>query len=218
MDCWNNHKKHPEFNACLLQFWKDKNNEFINGIPELKIPPLDPMTIDNIQFNEKASVVQVTATFSKVVVKGLRGLVPKSVNVDPATKTIKLALSIPALYVTGTYNIDGVILLLPVKGNGPFTLNLTNIEGEGVCHLSREGDKVKLGALKITFKIGTIRVRLDSLVGEPSVGEAINNMLNDNSQQIFDDIKPKIEQQLGERILDIVRDGFVNLPQEATGA
>jgi len=214
-DCYLKDPK--KFDSCLLTFWAEIKPILPKGIPELNVPPLEPLSIENIQFSEQGTVVQVTATFSKVLVKGASNHEVKSLVTDLPNKSVTISIFFPALYITGQYDINGTILYLPVQGKGPFTLNLTNIDSTAVGHMIKVGNKAKIDRLDVEFKIQGINVGLEGLLGDDTVGEAVRNMLNDNSQQILDDVKPKVQRQLADTIMKTLQGSFVDLPPEALG-
>ncbi|GAB6033386.1 hypothetical protein CHUAL_013149 [Chamberlinius hualienensis] len=210
------HDKDPsKFDQCALQFWQDIRPQLKKGIPELNVPQMDPMTISNLDFSEQGAIVNINAKFSEIKVVGVGEYTPKSVTVDPKARVIKVTLFIPALYIKGRYDIDGTVLLFPVKGNGPFTLNLTSIDGIATIHMVPTANGASASQLEIDFNIQNIGVELTGLSGGETIGAAINKMLNDNSQQILADIKPQVAQRLGEGMQKIVANAFVDMPREA---
>ncbi|GAB6023682.1 hypothetical protein CHUAL_008444 [Chamberlinius hualienensis] len=212
-DCYMKDK--TRFNDCLINFWQEIKPILKNGIPELNIPKLDPMSISNIEFSEGGSVVQGKAIFSNVMVVGIGDYVPKFVTVDTKSRVVKVALRVPVMYITGNYSIDGVVFLLPVKGNGAFSMNLTGVDGIATAHLQVKGSGVRASKIDVDFTIEKIHVKLIGLLGGDSVGEAVNNMLNDNSQQILEDVKPMLSQKLSEVITTVLADVFVDMPSDA---
>lgn len=211
--CYN--KDPSNFNQCAMQFWKDIRPQLKMGVPELNVPRLDPMVISNLDFSEHGAIVNMNAKFSEVNVVGVGEYTPKSVSVDRQARVIKVTLSIPALYIKGRYDIDGTVLLFPVQGNGPFTLNLTNIDGVATIHMVPTANGASASQLDIDFNIQTISVELTGLSGGETISAAINKLLNDNGQQILADIKPQVAQRLGAAMQKIVANAFVDMPREA---
>jgi len=212
-DCYIKDK--TKFDDCLMQFWLEIKPALKNGLPELNVPQLDPMTIPNLQFSEVGSVVQGTATFSNVKVLGIGDYVPKFVTVDRLNKIVKVALTIPVMSVTGNYDIDGSVFLLPVKGSGPFSMNLTGVDGLATSHMTLKGTGVRASKIDVDFNIQKINVHLFGLLGGDTVGDAVNNMLNDNSKSILEDVKPRVSQKLNEAITAVLGDAFVDMPSDA---
>lgn len=217
-DCWIKNKPDDvKFNTCLLEFWKRNQAQIVKGIPEMKVPTLDPMKIANIEFREKATVVDVVAIFTDVLVTGVAKHVGKSVTVDRTKKTLTLNIYFPLLHITGNYDVKGTVLLTPVNGKGPFNLNMTDINASAVCHVVQNAGKIKCGTLDIDFTIGAMRFDLTGLLSQDTVGEAVINMLNDNSQEILADVKPKVQQQLAAGVMGVLDNGLLTVPTEAIG-
>lgn len=215
VDCYIKSKPVDEakFSTCLLEFWNRNKAKLVAGIPELKLPPLDPLKIQNIVFNEKGSVVDVNAKFTDVVVTGAGDHTAKALKVDRAKRTLTLSLTFPQLNSTGTYEANGTILLLAVNGKGPFTLSLKGVNADAVATLVNEGGKIKISKVDTTFNITELKVTVSGLLGGGEVETAIVNMLNDNSQQILDDIRPNLQKQLSDSILHALQ-GFFSQEQE----
>jgi hypothetical protein len=136
---------------------------------------------------------------------------------DIKNKQVKIDLTIPELRIAGLYDITGTVLLLPIKGDGTFWVILTGIEGSGTGVLERVGDKVQIANMTVDFTLKTIRLRLNNLFGGDVVGDAVNQALNDNSQQVLGDVKPKVAQQLSDAMKKIFNGAVSFIPPDAFG-
>ena len=64
-------------------------------------------------------------------VRGLSTFVARKVDVDLKKKTLRMVITVPNLYIKGDYATDSNFIAVRVKGNGPFTANLTKVTGDG---------------------------------------------------------------------------------------
>lgn len=68
------HGDDESLNKCLRQILIDLRPKFTTGVPELNIPPMDPLKITNVAFQHGSGPVKVIASFSNVDVRGLSSL------------------------------------------------------------------------------------------------------------------------------------------------
>lgn len=128
----------------------------------------------------------------------------------------------PSLYVTGIYEIDGQILVLPIKGSGNLTANFSElkrlnyitiaytylkfnivVKPSGKCRVTfdevdRDGVgyiHIKKLEIRLAFKKGTIK--LDNLFnGDKLLGDTVNQAINQNFNLLSEDILPLVEKSL----------------------
>jgi Haemolymph juvenile hormone binding protein (JHBP) len=111
------------------------------------------------------------------------------------------AITLPHLYVTGRYIVDGKVLFLPITGNGKITGNFTN--GEGAIRLKGTQKEINgnihfiVTKLDIKIKVESGKIELDNLFGgDKQLGTVINKVINDNFDTFTNDLIPLIEKSL----------------------
>nr|XP_027238485.1 uncharacterized protein LOC113829503 [Penaeus vannamei] len=112
-------------NTCLKQIMEDLRPRTKTGIPELGLPVLEPMQINNIVFRQGDGAVNVQAKFMQVKVQGLSNYTTSYVNADPQALTLSVGLMVPELRVAGLYDLKGQVIVFPVTGSGPSGLTST---------------------------------------------------------------------------------------------
>ena len=130
-------------------------------------------------------------------------------RVDLSTLRFALDILLPHLYIEGTYEIDGRVLLLPIRGNGPMTGNFTDATGSvkiqgstvkdaaGVSHLH-------LNELRMRISIRKGGLKLDNLFGgDPTLGNVVNNAINSNFDAFIKELQPLIEKALSSAFTEI---------------
>ena len=45
-------------------------------------------------------------------------------------------------------------------------------------------------------------------------GETVNNFLNENSQEVFNEVKPEMAKQVGELVIKVMNDALGSLPAD----
>lgn len=110
-------------------------------------------------------------------------------------------IQLPHLFVEGRYVVDGRVLFLPITGNGKITANFTNGEG----HVRLKGIQKEINGnihfvvnnLDIKIKVQSGKIELENLFGgDKTLGEIINNVINDNFDTFTLDLLPLIEKSL----------------------
>jgi len=185
------------------------------GIPEINVPILDPMSVDAMNLIQG----QFTSTFSQIQVRGLSKMITKSVTANADDMTMKVRLSFPELRITGQYKLSGKIFLLPVEGSGTFWNVLNDVSVESNSKLIMKGSApnqiLQVSDQNLNLAVGKMRMRLNNLFnGDPILGETINAFLNENSQEVFNEVKPEISKQVGQLVVKVMNDALGALPAE----
>lgn len=107
------------------------------------------------------------------------------------------------------YEIDGRVLLLPIRGNGPLTGNFTDATGS----VKIQGDLVKgpdgadhltLSEFRMRISIRKGSLYLDNLFnGDQTLGNVINNAINSNFDAFIKELQPLIEKALSAAFTEI---------------
>jgi len=186
------------------------------GIPENNIPVLDPMLIDSLSLTQGGTI---RTTFSNMQVKGLSKFTTISVTADPDNMVLRLKLSIPELRIIGKYVTSGRVLLLEVEGAGTFWNVLGNVVVDATSNLVLKGtapnEILQVSSQNLDIQVAKIRLQLNNLFnGDPVLGQSVNSFLNDNSQQVFTELKPELSKQVGSLVRKVMNDALSALPAE----
>ncbi|CAH0719904.1 unnamed protein product, partial [Brenthis ino] len=117
-------------NACLLSSSQGAVPYMAAGIPELGIPPSDPLYINEVRSDDR----NLKLGFRNVKVVGISKAKIISISRDVKEHTIKLVIETP-LSGTGQYDLDGHILILHATGNGDFDISTEKAIINIVCRL-----------------------------------------------------------------------------------
>ncbi|XP_034829046.1 circadian clock-controlled protein daywake-like [Maniola hyperantus] len=112
----------PNLNQCVEKVIAAAGAKFANGIPELGIKSLDPVELGRIVVNNPALKI----TFDDTVVTGLAGFRINSYKIQPDKG--KAVLDFTAnVTLKAHYDMDGQVLILPIRGNGQAKIKITNL-------------------------------------------------------------------------------------------
>jgi len=144
--------------AALKQFMKD-------GVPEVSLPPLDPMKLDNVEFHLAGAVV----TFKNVTAEGLSNHETKNVGYDKASNVLKMSLAIPKLSTKGKYSLEGRVLNVDgLDSNGPYRNEYSGVTVDGRAKIEKNGNNIRVGEIKFRLKLKKINVHLECLFPKPN--------------------------------------------------
>lgn len=143
-------------------------------------------------------------------------------------------MSHPRITLQANYNLNGKILVLPIVGEGPCTLELSKIfiffkfyfknqffldnlkatltiigktvEKKGETYMKIVETKVSLNPEKVGFSFENL------FNGDQQLGAAMNKVLNENDLLVFEDVKSGYEEFLAIVIQDIVNKIFEHVP------
>lgn len=194
----------PKVGDCIrdsVDFLKPK---LAVGIPELKIPPLEPLYIERLTAIDGKGFNVVARDLN---IKGCSAFTIVDIKADIDNGVFESKLYYPELAITGKYMVNGSILLLPIKGEGELesqvrnstavvTMTSTFVEEDGERHLKWKG-------MKIEVDIEKGKVHLTNLFGgERVLGDVVNAAINMNFNNFFKELKPMIEKVLAEFLLE----------------
>lgn len=203
-----------KWDDCLVLYINKFRTHLVNGIPEMNIPRVEPTVVDIVNFPPDSALIQGKAVLDNLSIKGLSNYTIGSAVTDVPQQMVTIKIHYPSLNVDGHYELDGTMLLLPVKGDGGVTLDFTNANGIVHLNIERDGTGVRVSKVDIDFDAEKIVFRLENLLGGQEVGEAINNLINDNSQNLIKELKPALNAKLGEIVSNILSVPVKLLPAE----
>lgn len=202
------HRNDPKINECIRNTVHDLRPYLGNGIKELNVPPLEPLYIGDLNildggqngFNVKTKNLNIF---------GAANFEIKKLNAKDQGRQIDFEMLLPKLHGEGTYDVSGQLLALPLRGNGRFSGNFTNFTAFVKVKFeiktdSENVDRVGIQALEVKIKMGKGRVRLYNLFnGDKTLGEIINETINQNFETFTMELIPPIERALEKKFMSI---------------
>lgn len=206
--------------SCLHHMLNSIRSYLPDGIPEWNIPVLEPLAIRGISLNQGGGNTRIRATFKDLRVSGLSNYTITYVKSDPAKYKFTLGLQFPKLHITGVYDIFGNLLLIPIKGHGPFWADFLEVAADSYNWLIVEhpvGDagpgRLHLNHTQTDFDIGKVQLRLDELFNNDEfLGETVNTFLNENAHDIIREVKPQFAQEIDKLVKSVFAEAIASLP------
>ncbi|XP_050537909.1 circadian clock-controlled protein daywake-like [Daktulosphaira vitifoliae] len=196
-------------NNCIKNMLETLRPYAVNGIPEMHVPPLDPISIPLITLNQGTNSVNFKAVFTNLKGYGGKDFQTKNVRINLKENTFDVDLFFPNFQIDSKYEINGKILMLPIKGNGLFVGNFSNIDTS--LRIVLKTEKRKNGKLHYDFKekninlnIGNAKINFSNLFnGNKEMSNNVNRFINENWRSLLQETKPLFE--------DTVLAMFVNI-------
>lgn len=118
-------KNDPDLNGCIRKSIEMLRPKLSQGIPELLVPPMEPLTVPKINIKQNAGAIRMESDYTDVSVSGLSNFTLRSVRVDTTNNKFRVNLWFPELKMTANYHIHGKLLLMSLAGNGLCTGNFS---------------------------------------------------------------------------------------------
>ncbi|XP_054262405.1 protein takeout-like [Macrosteles quadrilineatus] len=194
----------PQVETCIRNSIEELRPYLRRGIPELKVPSLEPLVIKELVAAE-GSGLKITTENLKV--HGCANFTLVKLNVNLKTHQYQFNIKLPHLVLDGRYVIDGRVLLIPIRGKGRLTGDIFNAKANvtlGGLIVKRKGEEY-LHYNKMTIKIKVVQGQLhlaNLFGGEAVLGEVINSAINANFEQFINELRPIIEKALAKFMLE----------------
>ncbi|XP_046393515.1 circadian clock-controlled protein daywake-like [Ischnura elegans] len=197
-------QSNPNIEECIKNSIEKLRPYLVKGIPEFNIPSIEPLYIKTINANQGQSL---KITLKDVKAYGCSDFVINRLKMDLKSMSMDFGLNLPHLYIESNYEVDGKILLLPIRGRGPFTGNFTNCKGDVILRggLEKRGGKdyLKYKSMDINIHVGRGKMQLENLFGgDKMLGKIVNDAINANFDQFRKELKPQIEKAISSVMLD----------------
>ncbi|KAK9874614.1 hypothetical protein WA026_005444 [Henosepilachna vigintioctopunctata] len=107
---------------CVMKSSNDAIPFIVKGDPEYKVPNMQPL---QVSFISLINTPQLTLNLSNLEIFGLEEAKMTDFMVDEVHDMhFTLVLSIPNTTIKGEYSVSGQVLVLPIRGNGNFSMSL----------------------------------------------------------------------------------------------
>merc|ERR1712241_914240 len=129
-------------------------DKYREGVPELGLPSLDPMSMPKIEIqmgNNKVKMEDITST-------GMSNINVTSVSYDKNTRLMSMRMIFRDTVMNGKYTVEVL-----GKSSGPYRSRLRNMIVKSVAELAKKEDGVEVKDLQMKIDIGNIKVQMECL-------------------------------------------------------
>uniref|UniRef100_A0A0A9YXY9 Protein takeout n=1 Tax=Lygus hesperus TaxID=30085 RepID=A0A0A9YXY9_LYGHE len=203
-------KRGAKLNQCAVVNGNAAIPSFVKGDAKLKIATLEPVHIKELSIKENsAKSVALNLTFIDMKIKNLSTGKLVDSNIDLNKRHIEFTVNVPKVVFDSQYTINGRILVLPIRGNGPCHIELDTVKLLYV--LDYKMNKVKgvdhavITNTDLGFEAKKMKVKLDNLFnGDKALGDNMNIVLNDNWEELLSQLGPPIAKAIALAVKPIV--------------
>lgn len=203
-------RDNPDIGKCWIEVVEQMRPHMKQGIPEMGIPPCDPLIIPKLELQQpQGTSVGFDATLTNLTFIGGLDFKMKNVKIDLEKGLFYMEINFPTLKMSGDYTSRGKVLLITFEGegkaNGEYG-NVTLFASYKDIKVDKNGKTHYLvGDKNTTVQVSTIKIHFDNLFkNNPAITENVNRLINENTEILFGEIKPIIEQTIGDLVTSVV--------------
>ncbi|KRT86741.1 hemolymph juvenile hormone-binding protein, partial [Oryctes borbonicus] len=131
--------------------------------------------------------------------------------------TIELTMKLPKVDIRGKYDVGGNVLLFPVRSKGDFWAIFVNVDVYvkiyGKETIKNDVKYMRIERLNVDFKLAKSRFRVRDVVNHGNIiGEAMNQFLNTNADEIIAEMKPAASASIARHFKSFLNNAFLRLP------
>ncbi|CAH2108488.1 unnamed protein product [Euphydryas editha] len=210
-------KSDPDFEDCSKVAVQQLFNALGPGLPEIDLPPIDPLNIPKIRILQGDGPVNVNAALDNVVVTGFGHTEVLLSQVDDKTYDFYTKVRVPKIRIEGIYDLKGKILLIPLVGSGRCWFEPSNMTIDIVSDVKlyeKDGFPFfNVTKVHVKYNIGGLKLHMSNLFdGISSLEDSTNAYLNANWRPVSESLRPILSKTIEDILLGFMRQIFHNLP------
>ncbi|KAB0792178.1 hypothetical protein PPYR_14137 [Photinus pyralis] len=201
---------------CIVNRIGDLQPRLLDGIPEMKLPPIEPFRFPKFELNTGSNErIQINAVVTDLELRGMKDIIIDKLDLNLEEKTLVLKLKVPVVNTVGNYDIKGKVLMFEVKTQGKFSANLTNVQAltkSRFTIVDRDGKRY------IQFKrnaddeaensIDSAKIRFDNLFDNNEINDRVNAAINENVMALSKEFGPFVHTSIHKVISGILAPVF----------
>ncbi|KAL1140601.1 hypothetical protein AAG570_000531, partial [Ranatra chinensis] len=187
-----------------------------SGIPKLRIPPLEPLFIPRLDINRDNDNLKIKATLINITVYGPTSFQMRKLKTNLNKLYGEATVFLPHVFSSTDYDVDGRLLVIPLKGKGYVETNITNTLAEmkatGEILTNKKGvEYLQIKTIQTKIRVGDHNSKFISKDDDRNnklITETAAAFINENRRQVLDIVTPLAEEtaaafalQLGNSIL-----------------
>uniref|UniRef100_A0A1I8MAM8 Hemolymph juvenile hormone binding protein (JHBP) n=1 Tax=Musca domestica TaxID=7370 RepID=A0A1I8MAM8_MUSDO len=176
---------------CITDAFNYMTRSSVKGVPELNIPPIDPVRINKLNIQFSNNLIRGKAAIRNITATGISKGVFERVHYERKGKDIKLDVKfhLPLLKVTGKYRAEVVINNAKFSSKGLFDISLIELRSNAE-HLAklyeRDGHTfLEMTSVDVEPTLGDMKIYASGLVPEPALNAALLEIVNSQWRTIY---------------------------------
>lgn len=199
----------PKISECIKNTVHNMRPYLKDGIKELNVPAMEPLFIGDLIILDGGSA-GINAKALDLNIYGASNFEIKKLKASDNGLRFDFELNLPRLQGEGAYDLNGQILTLPIRGNGPFKGNFTNFYAFVKIVFDFKNmngmEYLTIKELDVKIRTGKGRIRLENLFnGDKTLGDVVNETINQNFEVFTNELIQPIERALEKKFIAIAR-------------
>ncbi|XP_071524440.1 uncharacterized protein [Panulirus ornatus] len=196
----------------IIQALEALREHMAGGWPELGIPPLDPLTLHQLDINMTSNGTSVLGNVTEVSMTGLSSFTIDLVHTNLLFLKVDLDLGLASLDVAGKYHLLGQTGVFPIYGHGPLWLDAFNLSLMIRMDLGQTPDGLLgVSSLDINIDCNSTDIRLEGIMGGGDMADFVNGVLSSLGPDLLEALEqqyvPLLEEALIHEINNIINGG-----------
>ncbi|XP_031829939.1 uncharacterized protein LOC116425853 isoform X2 [Nomia melanderi] len=177
----------------LRRFLEKFRGRMRYGIPELGIPPLEPLQLDEIDITiDNPDIGNISLIIENLELYNLSTFVINKAKLSLVGPTITANVSVPHVYIEGIYNISGILGdMVKLHGDGPFRADIYDFQLYVNTVLGYYRG-MYLKTFDLDFDLKSMEVRLENFMGDEELSRIMSKVFQELTPKVVDIIKPDV--------------------------
>ncbi|XP_066909240.1 protein takeout isoform X2 [Halyomorpha halys] len=213
------HTSDPKYNDCVRKTLEKLKPHLIKGIPELNVQPVEPLHIPKIELAEGNGNFQMKQKLIDLYIHGTSNYTLEDLSLNYDRREMNFTMTFPLLEFESDYELDGQILVLPIKGQGRANYTFTDVKITAATKIEtfKKKNKTYVRIKSYSLKIEPTNVRLhfsNLFNGDKILGESTNKFLNDNWREAYNTYRDLPENAFAQYLKALTNSVFEKFPAE----
>ncbi|ALC47748.1 CG2016 [Drosophila busckii] len=196
----------PDINTCARESFNTLKPRLMKGIPELFIPPMEPLVVPEIKMDQDSGAIYLHSIYKNMKITGMSKHTLNDLTITPSNLKFMVSMTFPKLHLESQYSIKGKIMMMPLMGDGHCTIDISNLSMKtelfGQEYQKNGATYLKIKDIKVKYELSTVHMHLDNLFnGDKALGDRMNTFLNENWKSLAEEVRPLMTKAL----IDILR-------------
>uniref|UniRef100_A0A1I8PYJ1 Uncharacterized protein n=1 Tax=Stomoxys calcitrans TaxID=35570 RepID=A0A1I8PYJ1_STOCA len=205
-------------NECIQNAFNFMLRSTSTGLPELNIPPIDPVMVNKLNFQFSNNLIRGKAAVRHVRLTGLSKSAVRNIQYQRNGKDIKINVhyQVPLIEITGQYRAEVLVNNAKLSSKGVFNVSLINVESKSEHYAElyeKDGHRfLKLTKINLDPTLGDMKIHATGLVPEPALNDALLDIINSNWRIVYKSVVSSTSSTWEPIVLNYSNEFFSHLP------
>jgi len=197
-------RKDSNYDQCIADNLNSVKDKFCTGFPEFNISPIEPVIFDTIVIYDTDNL---KLYLRDAKLKGFCDYVVNSVHTDSDRLQIDFEAVVKQITIDTSYDFDiHVLVSLANKGLVSITADNALLKVNMQLKVATKNNEKEIYASKVSsnVNIAAFKYKFDDSEKELlQLHQAISNVVDSNTQDIIDKVRPVIEERISQIIISL---------------